>query len=134
MTGSPALSDDNRTLSVRVPLAIRKRGGRKLVVVPDGAMWPPPRPHVDNAMIKALARAHRWKNLLENGQFESVAELARSEKINQSYVYRLLRLVLLAPDIVEMILDGRQSSKLQLGALVKPIPAQWDAQRKSLVG
>ena len=91
---------------VRVPFAIRKRGGRKLVLVPGGTDAGPDRPRVDNAMIKALARAFRWRKLLETGVYGTIEELAAAEKINSSYVSRVLRLTLLAPEIVEAILEG----------------------------
>lgn len=129
MTGSTTISKDRRTLTVRVPFAFKKRGGRKLVIAPDGAPWSPPRARVDSTMVKAIARAHRWKRLLESGQYASVAELAAAEKINQSYVCRVLRLTLLAPAIVEAILDGRQSPELQMEALLKPFSVEWGLQR-----
>jgi hypothetical protein len=128
MTDSATLSKDRRTLNVRVPLTIKKRGGRKLVIAPDGAPWTPPRARIDNTMVKAIARAHRWKRLLERGQYASVAELAAAEKINQSYVCRVLRLTLLAPDIVEAILDGKQPAELQMDALLRPFPVVWGNQ------
>jgi hypothetical protein len=84
-------------------------------------------------MVKALARAHRWKRLMESGRFASVTELAEAEKINQSYLCRVLRLTLLAPDIVEAILDGRQPASLQLDALLKPFPTEWMAQRELIL-
>ncbi|MDP2356908.1 MAG: hypothetical protein Q8M31_12730 [Beijerinckiaceae bacterium] len=124
--GAPA--DYGRTLTVRVPLTFRKRGGRKQVVSPEGASWRQPRACVDNTMVKAIARAHRWKRLLESGRFASVTELAEAEKINQSYLCRVLRLTLLAPDIIEAILDGRQPAGLQIEDLLKPIPLQWGQQ------
>ena len=114
---------------MRVPLCIKKRGGRKLVIAPDGEPWKPPRARIDNTMVKAIARAQRWKRLLESGQFSSVADLAAAEKINQSYVCRILRLTLLAPDIVEPILDGMQPTELQMNALLKPFPVEWCKQR-----
>lgn len=132
MRAGDATSDDGRTLTVRVPLTLRKRGGRKQVVMPDGACWGQPRPRVDNTMVKAIARAHRWKRLMESGRFASVTELAEAEKINQSYLCRVLRLTLLAPDIVEAILDGRQPAALQMDALLKPMPLEWAAQRAAL--
>ena len=130
MTHTATLSPDGRTLTVRVPFAIRKRGGRKLVVAPDGAPWRAPRPRIDNTMVKALARAHRWKRMLESGDYATLQELAMAEKINTSYLSRVLRLTLLAPDIVEAILDGRQSEGLQLDALLKPFPVEWEEQRR----
>ncbi|MCB1379515.1 MAG: hypothetical protein KDK89_14285 [Alphaproteobacteria bacterium] len=129
MTNSTMMSRDQRTLTVRVPFAIKKRGGRKLVIAPDGASWTPPQIRIDNTIVKAIARAHRWKRVLESGEFASVAELAAAEKINQSYVCRVLRLTLLAPDIVEAILDGRQPVELQMDELLKPLSAEWNRQR-----
>lgn len=130
MRAGDATTDDGRTLTVRVPLTVRKRGGRKQVVMPEGACCGQPRPRVDNTMVKAIARAHRWKRLMESGRFASVTELAEVEKINQSYLCRVLRLTLLAPDIVEAILDGRQPAGLQLGALLGPLPSEWAKQRR----
>jgi hypothetical protein len=132
MTSRGAVAKNGRTLTVRVPLTFRKRGGRKQVVAPEGACWGQPRPQVDNTMVKAIARAYRWKRLIESGHFASIAELAAAEKINQSYLCRVLRLTLLAPDIVEAILDGRNPAGLQLDALLKPLPLQWGLQRESL--
>lgn len=96
MTSNATMSKDRRTLTVRVPFTIKMRGGRKLVIAPDGAPWSPPRARIDNTMIKAIARAHRWKRLLEGSQFASIADLAAAEKINESYVCRVLRLTQLA--------------------------------------
>ena len=120
---------EGRTLTVRVPLTLRKRGGRKQVVLPDGGSWGAPRPRVDNTMVKAIARAHRWRRLLETRQFASVTELARAENINGSYMARVLRMTLLAPDVVEAILDGRQPAAMQIDVLLKPMPREWAAQR-----
>jgi hypothetical protein len=102
--------DDSRTVTVRVPIAIRRRGGRKIVLAPDGTnvTAPPVTRHIDNAMVKAIARAFRWRKMLEDGTHATIAEIAAAEKINESYVGRVLRLTLLAPDIVAAILDGRQ--------------------------
>jgi hypothetical protein len=111
-----------------VPFAIRKRGGRKLVVVPAGAEAVPERPRVDNAMVKALARAFRWRKLLERGTYGTIEELADTEKINSSYVSRVLRMTLLAPRVVEMILDGRHPSDLTLAKIIERFPVEWQQQ------
>ena len=134
MTNGTMMPKNRGTLTVRVPLAIKKRGGRKLVIAPDGAPWSPPHAHIDNTLVKAIARAHRWKRKLESGEFASIAELAAAEKINESYVCRVLRLTLLAPDIVEAIVDGRQPPSLQMGVLLKPFPVEWDKQRQVNAG
>lgn len=127
----PTISPDGRTLTVHVPMTFATRGGRKLVVSPDGVpSWAKPRTRIDNTMVKALARAFRWRRLLENGSYPTVEEIARAEKINTSYVSRILRLTLLAPDIIEMILDGRQPPTLSMAELTQPFPLQWEEQRR----
>jgi hypothetical protein len=129
-----ALLHDAGALTVTVPMTFRKRGGRKLVIAPNGAdAWVLPRARIDNTMVKALARAHRWKKQLDSGRFQTVQDLAEAEKINPSYIARVLRLTLLAPDIVEAILDGRQPAGLQLDDLLAPFPVEWARQREALV-
>ncbi len=129
----PSFSADDETITVRIPFEFRKRGGRKLVISPDGNdAWAPPRARIDNAMVKALARAHRWRQLLETGVYATIEEIAAAEKINASYISRILRLTLLAPDVVEAILDGRQPPGLTLPVLLKPFPVEWEEQRRAL--
>ena len=123
----PAMIDSD-TITIHVPIALRKRGGRKSMVAPAATSWTPSRLRVDNTLAKALSRAHGWKRLIESGKFASVADLAGAEKINQSYLCRVLRLTLLAPNIVEAILDGRQLATLQLETLLKPFPVEWKVQ------
>ena len=125
----PCLSHDRKTLTVQIPMIFTTRGGRKLVVSPDGMpSWAEPKTRIDNTMVKALARAFSWRRLLEDGVYSGIEDLARAEKINTSYVSRILRLTLLAPDIVEMILDGRQSQSLTLKILQKSYPISWKEQ------
>ncbi len=112
-------------LTVRVRLAVRKpRGGRKLMLAPGG-MAPRGAAAADTTLVKALARAFRWRRMMEAGRYGTINELAAAEKINSSYVSRLLRLTLLAPDIVDAILDGRQPDGMTLPALMKPFPVEW---------
>ena len=119
------------TLTIRVPLTLKRHGGRKLVIVPDGDGVPVrPNPSPDDTLLKALARAHRWRLMLEQGKVQSMTELAEVEKINPSYLSRIYRLTLLAPDIVEAILDGRQPRTLQLADLMGEIPDEWERQRE----
>jgi hypothetical protein len=131
----PNATGDGRTFTVRVPISIRKRGGRRLMLAPDGTdvTVAPIHRHIDSAMVKAIARAFRWREMLENGTHATIAEIASAEKINESYVGRVLRLTLLAPDIVEAILDGQQPVELQLRGLMKPIPVIWKQQRHGLI-
>lgn len=130
-TAKPRLSDDGRTLTVRVPLAIRQRGGRKLVLAPDGQTLTaaPLQRRVDSAMVKAIARAFRWREMLENGEYATIREIAVAEKINETYVGRVLRLTLLSPEIIEAIVNGRQPLRLQLDHLLRRFSVEWREQR-----
>ncbi|MBO9463954.1 hypothetical protein J7443_01810 [Tropicibacter sp. R15_0] len=113
------------TVTLHVPFRVVKRGGRKEMQLPEGDK----RPHrTDNSLIKALARAFRWKRMLESGEFATIAELAEREGIAPSYMTRVLRLSLLAPDIVEVILDGRQGLDVTLSQGLEPFPLTWKHQ------
>ena len=114
------------TISVHVPFVIRKFGGRKQVVTP--AEVPAQHLQVDSTLVKALGRAFRWKRMLERGEFTTVKELAEHEKLGFSYMTRVLRLSLLAPEVVEAILEGRQPLEITLASLLEPFPVGWDEQ------
>ena len=114
------------SITVRVPITLRKRGGRRLVVAPDGAPWSPPKARIDNTLVKALARAHRGKRMLDEGRYATVTELAAGEKLDRGYLGRILMLTLLAPDIVEAILDGRQGSEVTLPVLMEGVAVEWE--------
>ena len=118
------------TVTVHVPMTFTIRGGRKTVI--SEAVQAPPQPRIDNALLKALARAHRWRQKIETGEYGSITELAKAESVNQSYACRMLRLTLLAPAIISAILDGRQDSDLMLKQLMKPLPVRWDEQMATL--
>ena len=115
-------------LTVRVPLAVRKpRGGRKLMAAPGSptnrAAWAG-----DTTLVKAVARAFRWRRMMETGRYGTINELAAAEKLNSSYISRVLRLTLLSPDIVQTILDGRQTEGMTLPVLMEPFPTRWTDQ------
>ena len=115
------------TITLHVPFRVVKRGGRKEMLVPPGASRQ--RARFDNTLVKALARAFRWKRMLDSGEFATMAELSRREGIAVSYLTRVLGLTLLAPDIVEAILDGRQGTKMTLKELIQSLPVEWDKQQ-----
>jgi len=121
------------TVTLHIPFTIRKYGGRKQVITPNGAPAAIEKPRVDSTLVKALARAFRWKKMLESGQFATITELAKHENLALTYMTRVLRLSLLAPEIVEMILDGRQPPEMTLAVLLEPFPVAWEGQ-KSLMG
>jgi hypothetical protein len=126
------ISQDGQTVTVRIPATFRLRSGRKQILTPPGSGPWSPAPRVDAALLKALVRAHRWREMLESGEYASAADLAKAEEINDSYLSRLLRLTLLAPAIVEAIVDGQQPSTLQVDDLLKPFPREWELQKSLL--
>ena len=120
------------SITVRVPLAIRHRPGRKTVVTPMTDGVTPITTRADPALVKALARAFRYQRMLDEGRYATITELAAVEKLDRGYLGSLLKLTLLAPDIVESALDGRHSERNGLPALLDPLPAAWDAQRAAV--
>lgn len=114
------------TVTVRVPFRVAKRGGRKIMQLPEGAATSR---RTDSTLVKALARAFRWKRMLESGEFATISELAEKEEIAFTYMARLLRLSLLAPEIVDAILGGRQPASVTLANLMDSVPLDWDEQR-----
>ena len=122
---------DGEAITIFVPMTFTKRGGRRAVVTPDGGPWAP-RPRVDNAMVKALARAFRWQRMLDEGVYGTIEELAKREKVNRGYMSTVLRLTLLAPDLVDAVLDGRQGPQMTLARLLEPFDLAWDDQRREL--
>jgi hypothetical protein len=115
------------TVTVTIPFRVAKRGGRKEVQLPLGANNRSP----DYTLIKAVARAYRWRQILEAGDMGTIAELAENEKVSPSYLTRVMRLTLLAPDIIEAILDGNPPS-VGLTDLLDPMTPVWAEQRSAL--
>jgi hypothetical protein len=117
---------DGETITVSIPMTWKRRGGRKVIIAPDGSdAWAPAKPRRDETMIRALARAHRWKQMLEDATYRSVGEIEEAEGLTRSFVNRLLRLTLLAPDLQEAILDGRQAKGMQLEDLTRAALTTW---------
>lgn len=116
------------TMTLHVPFSFVKRGGRKEMQMPEGAAGQPCK--ADSTLVKALARAFRWKRMLESGAFATIGDLATREGIAPSYMTRVLRLTLLAPEIVEAIVDGMQGPQVTLARLLVPFPLEWLGQRQ----
>jgi hypothetical protein len=116
-------------MTIRIPVRLQRRGGRKLIMTPEGVAAPAPKPRRDDTLIKGLVRAHRWRRKIESGQAKSITDLAEQEEVTVAYVCRLLPLTCLAPNIVEAILDGRQPKGLKLAEMLGNGPIGWEEQR-----
>ena len=132
MMGGVEARLDGSTLVVRIPMRFQRHGGRKRIVAPDGSeLAPATKPQPDGTLVKALARAGRWQRVLESGEYGTLAELSAAERISRSYICRVLRLTLLAPDIVEPIMEGRPPAGL--ARLLEPFPVEWEKQRQQFL-
>jgi hypothetical protein len=119
------------TLTIRIPMRLQRRGGRKLIMTPEGVAAPARKPRRDETLVRALVRAHRWRRKIESGHAKSITDLAEQEGVTDAYVCRLLPLTCLAPDIVEAVLDGRQPKGLRLAEMLGNGPLAWTDQRAS---
>jgi hypothetical protein len=122
-------SHEFETLTIRIPMRLQRRGGRKLIMTPEGVAALARKPGRDEMLVKALVRAHRWRRRIESGQAKSITDLAEQEGVTDAYVCRLLPLTCLAPDIVETMLDGRQPKGLRLAEMLDSVALAWDKQR-----
>ena len=121
--------------STHIPMNLRPRGGKAVLVLPDGSRGQTRHDAtIDNSMIKAIARGFRWHRLLSEGRFATLDDIAASEKICPSYVSRVLRLAFLSPRVVQAILDGRQPAHLTMKDLMQPFPREWREQEKVMLG
>ena len=131
MTGKPTLVADGDNILIRIPMRFKKRGSRKEIIAPEGldSALPDAGP-VQQPIVTALARARRWQEMLDTGEVGSLTALAEKMDADRSYVARILRLNLLAPDIIEAILAGREPSGLSLAKLTQTLPVLWHEQRE----
>ena len=123
------------TITVKVPIAFKRRRGRKRIVAPDGtelapAASSPPASEIDSALVKAIARAYRWQRMLERGEYATLRELATVERLDAAYVSRILRLTLLAPELVEAAVNSSQTIALDLRKLTSPFSPDWQDQAR----
>ena len=131
MTDKPTLVADGDNILIRIPMRLKKRGGRMEIIAPEGldSAFPDGGP-VQQPIVTALARARRWLEMLDAGKVDSLTALAKKLDVDRSYVSRVLQLTLLAPDIVEAVLAGREPSGLSLAKLTQSLPVLWDEQRE----
>ena len=124
------MSQDGRAgLTTKIPMTFRRRAGKAVIVLPNGERAIERREAlIDNAMVKLIARGHRWHRQLFDGTHASIADIAKSENINPSFVSRVLRLAYLSPTLLEAILDGKYPAHLTMKDLMEPFPMEWERQ------
>lgn len=122
---------EENMLVISLPVSFSQKSGRRWMIVPPSGDKPVSKaPKQDDALLKALIRAHKWAQALEAGRITCLDQIAREQNINGSYISRIIRLNLLAPDIKTMILDGRQPQTMRLADMLKSFPDEWQAQRR----
>ena len=133
-TALPEVVERDGRVVIVIPMQLKRRGNRKEIIIPDGAPSPDDgqalSPRVHRPLAIAVARAHRWKDLLAGDAFPTMNDLAEQLDLDRAYVRRLMNLTLLAPDLVEAILDGDEPSGLSLATLAESIPVAWEEQRR----
>ena len=133
MNDRPTVECNVETLVIRVPMEFKKRGGRKEVIVPEGLSGARrSKSRAQEPLVTALARAFHWQELIDGGRYATVTELAGALGVDRSYVGRIMRLALLAPDIVEAVVRGEEPSGLSLERLTKGMRMLWAEQREEL--
>jgi hypothetical protein len=124
-------TDTKAGFTTEIPMTFRRRGGKAVIVLPNGDRAIERREAlIDNAMVKLLARGHRWHRKLFDGTHASIEDMAKSENISPSFVSRILRLAYLSPTVIEAILDGKYPAQLTMKDLMEPFPMEWDAQAR----
>lgn len=122
------------TLHIRIPMKFSRRSSRKMIVGPNGenmdAMADTQEDNADYTFISALGKAFSWQRMLDDGKYETPKELAKKENVEVTHMYRVMRLTLLAPDIIEAVLNGTQPRTLTLQNVVRGFPVSWQEQRK----
>jgi hypothetical protein len=135
MTQGVETSLEGDTLVVRIPMRFQRRGSRRRIVAPDGTeLAPATKPQPDGTLVKALARAWRWQGMLDEGIYTTVSEIGDADNISKSYVSRIFRLALLAPDVVEAILAAPANHVLVLERLERRSSWSWEEQHELLLG
>lgn len=132
-TGAPMLlRDADGAVTVSIPIRIKRYSGRRQVIVPQGISTTVTGEHAPTALQIALARGHRWLRQIESGKVTNISEIARQEKVDRSYISRMVNLTTLAPDIVAAILDETLPENVSLFDLAVDTPLSWEAQRRRL--
>jgi len=127
-----SVTNQDGTITVHIPISFKKHGGRKYIIAPDAVPNEYTPPVEKDSILKAIGQAFELKATMDRGEAVTIADLAIKFKMNESYAGRIERLTLLAPDIIETFLNGKQPKYLTLRDLSKPFPLDWNEQRQQL--
>ena len=131
MNGDPlVLRALDGSVSVSIPIKIRRYSGRSQIVVPQGISASMDEANPPTALQVALARGHRWLRLIESGKVANIAGIAKLENVDRSYISRMVNLTTLAPDIQAAILDETLPDTVSLFDLAIDTPLSWEEQRE----
>jgi len=128
MNEGPTVERDGESIVIRIPMTLKRRGGRKQIIVPGGLSSTTPAAPVNQPLVVALARAYHWQDLIESGRYSTISALALALDVDRSYVGRTLRLTALAPDIIEAVLAGNEPDGMSLERLSRGVPVLWMEQ------
>ena len=121
-------TEDGNT-RIKIPIEFRYDNGRKRIYYPE---LPDEQLKINKPLATGIARAYRWQELLDSGEFDSPEALAEALNVNVTYVRRILKLTLLAPPIVDAIFAGKAPWTLSLTKLDTDLPFSWKEQMKLL--
>ena len=121
---------EGEAVVVHIPMRFRRRNGRQMILTDGESAVPTAERDANQSLIEAIAKAYRWQEQIESGEYASIADLAQALGVDRTYVGRTLRLTSLAPDIVEAILRGDAPEGVSLEKLRKNLPLCWQEQRK----
>lgn len=132
-SGTPRQYEINGQAATFVPLSIKRRHISKVLIPPVGSEATTFKASLDLPLIRTLGKAFYWQSLLDSGEVANASDLAKQLKLEPGWVSEVLRMTLLAPDIVQAVLEGRQPRNLNLQTMrgrISDIPLIWADQRR----
>ena len=125
------MSASSDTIRVVIPLSIRKRNGRPKILPPDDHCARESRaqdPHV----LRAVARAWKWRRQLESGAVSTIQDIALAENVSDRFVGRMIRMAYLAPSVLEALVIARRPPAIAINDLNAVAEWPWDGQMQQV--
>ncbi len=121
------MSGSSETIRVVIPLSIRKRNGRPKILPPDDHCAREGRTH-DPHVLRAVARAWKWRRQIESGAVSTIQDIAEAENVSDRFVGRMIRLAYLAPSVLEALVIARRPLAIPINNLMTVAELPWDGQ------